>query len=96
MQQLLTVPFVGGSRHGQTIQVDNNTYEIEIDVHTAGPPTDRSTLTENYQRRLFHGEDFGDGFDCFVLKIDDEVEQRELARWSLAEKATAVAANVLV
>lgn len=92
MQTRPYVPIIGGSRHGQNIQVDKETAELVFDVHTAGPPTPDSTITETYQRRIFAGEEFGEGYECFVLKSDDETEQRELARWSLLN-LSAKAAN---
>jgi len=83
MQYEPKVPLIGGSSHGQSIRVNNNTDEVEIDVHTTDSPMDNSTFTQAYERRHFNGDEFGEGFDCFALKSDDETEQKELARWSL-------------
>lgn len=77
------VPLIGGTSHGHTVHIDRNTDEIVIDVHTIDAPTPDSTFTEAYQRRHFYGEGFGEGFDCFACKSDDETEQEELARWAL-------------
>ena len=85
MQQNTKVPLVGGTAHGKSIHADEHTHEIEIDVHTCDNPTTDSLFTESYQRRRFDGEGFGSGFDCFVLKSDDEAEQTELARWTLGQ-----------
>jgi hypothetical protein len=61
--------------------------EIEIDVQTTDSPTQDSTFTEEYERRRFEGEEFGEGFECFVFKPDDETEQKELARWTINQLA---------
>jgi len=82
-----TVPLIGGSAHGKTINADTTTDEIEIDVHTTDSPTQDSTFTEAYERRRFDGEEFGEGFECFVYKADDEIEQKELARWTINQLA---------
>ncbi|MEQ1763970.1 MAG: hypothetical protein ABL984_12605 [Pyrinomonadaceae bacterium] len=79
------IPLVGGSGHGQSIQVDSKTDEIELDVHTSEKPGSESTFTETYERRHFDGDGFGDGLDCLSLKSDDSTEQMELARWSVSQ-----------
>lgn len=88
MQHEPKVLLIGGTSHGHFIDIDKNTNEIEIDVHTTGAPTPDSTFTEEYRRRHFDGDGFGEGFDCFVLKSDDDTEQKELARWSLKHPST--------
>jgi hypothetical protein len=85
MQHDPKVPIVGGTAHGKSIHASNDTNEVELDVHTCDNPTEDSQFTETYERREFNGEGFGEGFDCFVLKSDDETEQTELARWSISQ-----------
>ncbi len=88
MQDQPNIPLIGGSSHGNNIHPDATTDQVEIDSQTCENSTPDSTSTESYQRRRFYGEVFGDGFDCFVLKSDDETEQKELARWSIGHPSS--------
>lgn len=85
MQNQPNIPVIGGSNHGNSVQTDASTDEIEIHAQTSDASTSESAFTETYQRRRFYGEVFGEGFDCFVLGSDDETEQKELARWSIGQ-----------
>ena len=85
MQNQPSVPVVGGSNHGNSVQTDAGTDQIEIHTQTWDDSTSDFRSTETYQRRRFYGEVFGEGFDCFVLGSDDETEQKELARWSIGQ-----------
>lgn len=82
MLQDSDIPLIGGTNHGQRVQVDENTGEIEMEIHTTDPPIGEPVYTETYERRRFDGDGFGEGLECFVLKSDDSIEQKELARWT--------------
>ena len=86
MQTHSRVPLIGGTGHGQTVDVDHNVKEIELDIHTTGEPLGKPMYSETYERRSLKGEEFGQNFECFAAKSDDETESRELARWSIRQK----------
>ena len=88
MESSSQIHLVGGTGHGQSIQVEANIDEIELDVHITDPPAGTPLFTETYERRHFEGDGFGAGVDCFALKSDDATEQKELARWSNAPHNT--------
>jgi hypothetical protein len=77
-------PLVGGSAHGQSVKVDKKTDEIDVPIHSTDEPVGQPLYNETYERRHFDGEGFGEGFDCFAVKSDDVVEQKELARWTVS------------